>query len=369
MTTTPVMLVGGDETAHSLLQDAVGLGLGPATIHRVHSLDEILSANGANTYALIVLVNPDPDDLACLQRREAADGQLPWPVVILGSNRNLEGAEALAPEEWRVPVLAKTLKSAWAAHRLNRGMARAREDLLSVGRRVFHDLRTPLGAIRVSTEALREELGPIPSQTSELLTSIEDSSEEIARMMDRIAIVLKATARPTTPIPVNLAESVAAACDRHERGILHRRATLIQDGVWPMVCAVPLWLETIWCELLANALEHTRDGVRILVGCEPASPEGHRCYVADNGPGIQADRIRTLFHPFHRRYEPDAPHGLGLAVVERLVTLQGGQCGYRAQPDGGACFTFVLPAAPPEDPSASIRRAGSRARPSDAGAA
>jgi len=66
--------------------------------------------------------------------------------------------------------------------------------------------------------------------------------------------------------------------------------------------------------------------------------------VRDNGAGVPAGRRSQLFVPFNLLHELNAPRGLGLPIVNRLVELMGGRCFYEAPVGGGACFFFTLPA-------------------------
>jgi signal transduction histidine kinase len=175
-----------------------------------------------------------------------------------------------------------------------------------------------------------------------LLKSIESSTDEMARLMERVGFIVKATARPSALEPVDMGWAFASAEDRLGRRIQERRASVAQPPSWPTVMGVALWLEAIWSDLLGNAVDHGGDGVRVEAGW--GQDEGmYRFWVQDTGPGVPAGQVPGLFHPFHRLHEPDAPTGLGLAMVERLVDLQKGRCAYEAAPGGGACFSFTLP--------------------------
>ena len=61
-------------------------------------------------------------------------------------------------------------------------------------------------------------------------------------------------------------------------------------------------------------------------------------------PGVPAAKQAALFTPFDRLHMVIGV-GLGLAIVERLVALQGGRSGHESPAAGGARFYFTLPAA------------------------
>jgi signal transduction histidine kinase len=100
------------------------------------------------------------------------------------------------------------------------------------------------------------------------------------------------------------------------------------------------WLEIIWGNFLANALQHGKD--RIELGWQEENGE-FLFWVYDNGNGVASEKCAALFQPFDALHEPGAAGGLGLAIVQRLVKLQGGNCGYEHLFTGGSRFFFTLP--------------------------
>ena len=74
--------------------------------------------------------------------------------------------------------------------------------------------------------------------------------------------------------------------------------------------------------------------------------------VADSGPGFDPAELAGLFDPFVRGREARAAHaqgmGLGLAVVQEVITLHHGTIDVSAEPGRGATVRLVLPLVPPE---------------------
>lgn len=345
MKTVPVLLLGAGDEGEALIRSAAALVLGSVSIIRASHLNEALRTDresDAGEAALLVLVNPTPAEASHARSATDSAGDPRWPVVVLTDNNSSEIRDTLSRAQWTVPNLVRVFESAIACHRSRRAEARTRSDLLSVGRRVVHDLRTPLGAIQTATDALRDELATRLPAACELLQSIEDSAEEMARLMERISLVLKATARPSQKTRLNMGWPFAMACDGLSREISTRGVTVVQPPKWPEVDGVDTWLMTIWSNLLTNALQHGGDVVCVEAGWSE-SAGGFRFWLCDDGQGVAPEAVGQLFHPFHRLHEPHAPRGVGLALIERLVDLQGGRCGYQPGPDGGACFFFTLP--------------------------
>lgn len=218
--------------------------------------------------------------------------------------------------------------------------ARLRGDLLTIAGRISHDLRTPLGGIVTAAEVL----GEIHSEQKQVLAltqAISDSVDDMTRLIGRISLITRATASPIPPGPVNMAEVVAATLARLESRILKKSATLVEPPSWPQARGVAAWLEVVWFNYLTNALEHTTEKPRIELSWREEN-DSCRFGIGDNGGGVREDIRPLLFQPFETLHKPGGAGGLGLSIVQRLLQLQGGHCGYEPRP-GGSFFFFSLP--------------------------
>jgi signal transduction histidine kinase len=219
-------------------------------------------------------------------------------------------------------------------------IARLRGDLLTVASRVSHDFRTPMGSIVTATEVLKEIL--LENNLPVALTqTVFDSVDELTHLIKQISFITRATADPIPKKLVPMDGIVAVALQRLESLILKRQAAVINPDSWPRVNGVAIWLEEVWWNFLKNALEHTVDKPRIEFNWKKEGNR-YRFQISDNGRGVPEEKRKTLFRPFHLLHKPDGPPGFGLAIVQRLIELQGGDCGYEPKP-AGSCFFFSLP--------------------------
>ena len=221
---------------------------------------------------------------------------------------------------------------------LERENARLRGDLLAIGRRVSHDLRTSLGGISVSLELLKETMGK-DATAVEAFHSLTQSVDELSRLIKSFSVLAKATANPPPMERVPMGEIVWGVRQQLERQCARRGATVTAPDSWPEVAGIPGWLEFIWWNFLANALRH--GGLKIELGWTRET-DGFRFWIHDNGKGVMGPGRGLLFQPFDSMHRPDSARGLGLSVVQRLVELQHGECGYEVSADGGPCFFFTL---------------------------
>jgi signal transduction histidine kinase len=269
-----------------------------------------------------------------------ADGDLPrWAVVHLGREPS-DLFETVPPEDWNARQLGRIFRSALMQHDLLRENLRLRGDLKTVARRVTHDLRTPLGCILTVCEALKD-----PAQggltAAEMVDAVRTSAEEISKLTDQVSLVLKATLDPVPPLVVRMGPVVAQVLTELPADLARRAQRVRQPAEWPDAIGVPAWLEFMWGQLIHNALRHGSRAGAVQLGWERDGNEV-RFWVSSGGavPPEVRDRLLRPFHLLHQHVSV----GLGLPLVERLATLQGGRAGYEATADNRSVFFFTLPA-------------------------
>lgn len=225
---------------------------------------------------------------------------------------------------------------------LSRENARLRGDLLTIAHRISHDLRTPLGGISMTGEMLKELLQDGQPISPSAIHPIFDSTDEVMRLIERVSFLIKASIKPVPPEPVKMGDIIFQVLEKLERRIIRESATVSQPGSWPEVNGVPAWLRVIWANLLSNPLQIASQPLKIELGWKE-DEDGFRFWVIDNAGGVPLEKRKKLFQPFETLSETDASQGLGLSIVQRLVSLQKGRCGYEPHPEGGSTFYFTLP--------------------------
>jgi light-regulated signal transduction histidine kinase (bacteriophytochrome) len=107
-------------------------------------------------------------------------------------------------------------------------------------------------------------------------------------------------------------------------------------------------LRQVWVNLIGNAVKYSSktQNSRVEVGARTEGPMTVY-WVRDNGAGFDMKFAAKLFGVFQRLHGPEEfpGTGVGLAIVQRIVTRHGGRIWAEAEPGKGACFYFTLPAA------------------------
>jgi signal transduction histidine kinase len=209
---------------------------------------------------------------------------------------------------------------------------------------VSHQLRTPLTALRLRLELMAQDADPVAARD---LADAQDEISRLSRLVDGLLAVARAENVVVQPVPIAV-DAVIRDRATAWRPVAEERAVVLEP-----VCSGPVramagagHLEQILDNLLANALEAVPSGGRVEVSAS-SHGGGTRVVVADDGPGMSATQQEQAF----RRFASAAPGGagLGLAIVHRLVTSNGGCAVLSDTPGGGLTVTMDLPAA--QDPA------------------
>jgi signal transduction histidine kinase len=190
-----------------------------------------------------------------------------------------------------------------------------------------HQLRTPLTALRLRLE----NLGAGGADVEPALAEVE----RLGRLVDDLLALARADANEAPATAVDLAEVAAARVEAWaplaaERGVELRAGREER----PRVRASRERLEQVLDNLLANALEAARAGTAVDVVARRA--DGFvELHVVDEGPGLTTDERARAFDRFWRGNGRGAGSGLGLAIVKRLVEVDGGEVELREAVGGG----------------------------------
>ncbi|MDH4103586.1 MAG: ATP-binding protein [Thermoleophilia bacterium] len=206
-----------------------------------------------------------------------------------------------------------------------------------------HELRTPLAALRLRLENLERDL-----PESERL-EVEGALAEVARLgalVDALLALARADRAEAAPRPLDVTAAVDERLAAWSALADERRVRLEAESDPAVVALVTTGrFEQMLDNLLANALDVSPEGAAITVSVRPAASLVE-IHVVDEGPGMSAgDRVRA-FDRFWRAGRAQEGFGLGLAIVERLVTADGGRVELRESAGGGLDAVVTLRRAP-----------------------
>ncbi|TFD01420.1 sensor histidine kinase KdpD [Cryobacterium sinapicolor] len=213
---------------------------------------------------------------------------------------------------------------------------------------VGHDLRRPLAAATTAISGLRAtDVDFSESDRIELLATAGESLDSLAALVTNLLDVsrLQAGALAVSLSSVDVPDVVLPALD--ELGLGPATVELDLPSELPPVLADSGLLQRAIVNLLANATRFSPPGTPTrIAGSEFAGAVQIR--VADQGPGIPADRWDDVFIPFQRLGDTDnlTGLGLGLALSKGFVEGMGGTLEAEDTPGGGLTMVITLPAGP-----------------------
>jgi signal transduction histidine kinase len=197
---------------------------------------------------------------------------------------------------------------------------------------VTHELKTPLTAIRMYGEMLRDGMVRDDAKREEYYGTITDESERLSRLIDNV-LEFSRLERDTrsmdwvvgTPGPVleDVAERLATHADRQGFEI----ETSVEDDL-PAVRFDRDALVQVLFNLVDNAMKYARSADERRVVLEARrSADGVSVSVRDFGPGVQSGHLQRIFEPFYRAEDEmtrtTKGTGIGLALVKDLVERMG----------------------------------------------
>lgn len=216
-------------------------------------------------------------------------------------------------------------------------------ELDAFARTVAHDLKGPLGNITLFAQLLLDEKATSAEERQRYFPIILQQAKKMTEIIDAILKLAEVRQKKVEMKPLEMEALASDAQKRVDPMIWESQAKLIWPKSWPSALGYGAWIEEVWANYLSNALKYGGRPPIIQLGGEIISDKMVRFWVKDNGPGISAADQAQLFTPF-TQLNSTKGHGLGLSIVQRIVSKCGGEVGCTSS-NLGSTFWFTLPAA------------------------
>jgi signal transduction histidine kinase len=214
-----------------------------------------------------------------------------------------------------------------------------------------HDLRGPLGHIKMFSEYLIDELNvKIDDDQKEYLSIINKSSAFLLRLVDNLLDISKIEAGE---LKLNHQEIDFSEFMREQVSLANphaQRKNIVFDfkpyhGVLSLECD-PMHISQVVNNILTNAVKFSAQGTTVTITNE-LDGESAVVHITDQGQGIPADELPTIFNAFQKTSvkstEGEKSTGLGLAIVKKIVEAHGGRIWADSEVGKGTTFSFSLP--------------------------
>ncbi len=218
---------------------------------------------------------------------------------------------------------------------------------------VSHELRTPLTAIKGWAETM--QICDVESDLSTIKKGLNTIVKEAARLSWIVDELLDFSSikekrinliKEKIDILAELGEAVYMFKDRAQN---EKKSLMYNEPkILPPILGDKNRIRQVFINIIDNALKYTSEGGGVSV---MAGVNGDMVYVSvtDNGCGIPAEHLPNVTKKFYKANYLKRGSGIGLAVVDEIVTLHGGNLDIISEEDFGTTVTVSFPILSVED--------------------
>jgi two-component system heavy metal sensor histidine kinase CusS len=212
---------------------------------------------------------------------------------------------------------------------------------------IAHELRTPVTNFLTESQVTLSQ----PRSADEYRHVLESGIEEfgnLARMIDALLFLARADQVDgrLERVEIDALREVENVIEFHHAHAEENEVTLICEGN-ARVYANSLLFQRAISNLLSNAVRHTPRAGRVTVRIAATDSGSTSICVCDTGSGIAPEHLPHLFDRFYRadasRSQRTGGFGLGLALVQSIMTLHGGGARLTSEPGKGTAVTLTFP--------------------------
>jgi two-component system phosphate regulon sensor histidine kinase PhoR len=221
---------------------------------------------------------------------------------------------------------------------------------------VSHELRSPLGAVKLQLSVIKDGVaGELNEKQQHLVSRAQLKLEGLLELINDLLDVAKMEAgqRHLEQTPLHLEEILSEVAELLKAKAQDQKISLVLSVPpdLPAICADRRGMEEIFTNLVSNAINYSPDGGEVKI---TARPRGSylEVQVSDQGVGIAPEELNNIFTKFYRAKDPKTRHivgtGLGLAIVQAMVEAHHGNIEVESQVGVGTTFRILLPCGPGE---------------------
>lgn len=223
-------------------------------------------------------------------------------------------------------------------------LAQANKDLESFSFTVSHDLRAPLRTITGYAQILESKShGKMDEGSLQLIDKVEDQAKRMAGLIDDLLVFSRQSRADITKSTVDMTSLAKSVIEEFAKDLAGTEI-ILHD-------LLPAWgddssLRQVFVNLITNAQKYSAKKEHPVIEISSYGEGNEDIYVfRDNGAGFDMKYYDQLFQAFKRLHgrEEFEGSGIGLAIVDKIVTKHGGRVWAESKVGEGATFYFSLP--------------------------
>lgn len=220
------------------------------------------------------------------------------------------------------------------------------KELEAFGYSLSHDLRAPLRVINgFGKMLLKKSANKLDQEEKETLEVIMSNAAHMGQLIDDLLAFSRMGRAVVSKNPVDMKSIVHVAIEE-VRALQENTKATIRLHDLGHANADPTHIKQVWLNLVSNALKYSRKKETPLIEIGTMGEKGSLAYfVRDNGVGFDMEHYGKLFAVFQRLHKVTEYEGtgVGLALVQRIITKHGGKIWAEGKINEGATFYFTLP--------------------------
>jgi len=306
--------------------------------------NDVVVKASAPAYALGLVRGNDVTDagLADLVRQVRRDGQIRETELLMPRAPGAQQRHVTA----RVAPLGSRLVLALVEDRTRERRVEAiRRDFVA---NVSHELKTPVGAIRLLAEAVHDASDD-PEAVERFAGRMLKESDRLSRLVQQIIELSRLQGDDPLEMPETVAvdDVLATAIDTSAIDAQAKGISVVSAGETGLVVrGNPEQVTVAVGNLVANAVAYSTPRSSVMVSAKANGPNVD-ISVTDQGIGIPANEIERIFERFYRvdpaRHRSTGGTGLGLSIVKHVAATHGGEVRVWSVEGQGSTFTLSLP--------------------------
>ncbi len=226
-------------------------------------------------------------------------------------------------------------------------LIKTNKDLEAFTYSVSHDLRTPLRAIDGYSAILELDYkNTLDAEGHRLIHIVRQNTQKMGVLIDELLAFSRLKRTSLNRTVINMKELVMNAVEEltmQDQG--KKREIIVED----LLAAEgdPGMMKQVWLNLISNALKFSQGKPRVNISISSGRETDRIVYcIKDNGAGFDMkyyDKLFGVFQRLHSEKEFEGT-GVGLAIVQQVITRHGGTVWADGKTGEGATFCFSLPA-------------------------